>query len=350
MFKYILVLITTLLFPTASSFAQDYHQIKNLSGAWYFSVGDNKAWANPNYDDSDWAHIKAPGSWEKGGYDNYDGFAWYRKTFRLGQLDFDSQIYLMLGKIDDADEVYLNGELIAKSGDFPPNFKAKFDISRTYWIPAEKLKANASNTIAIRVYDAYGKGGIVSGKVGLYTDPDMDYIDLSLSGLWKFKTGKNKDWNKKKFDDANWDEIHVPYCWENQGYRDYDGYACYRKTFTIPDDFNMRNLYLILGKIDDFDYVYINGKYIGSYEDIEHNFSYKGNSNVWRNMRYYSIPNGLLIEGLNQITVNVYDRHGEGGIYKGPVGITSKSNYLKIEEKYRGQRSFWEILIESIID
>ena len=348
--KYIISLITGLIISTLFVSAQDFKQVKSLSGSWKFTVGDDINWKNPNIDDSDWDQLKVPACWEKQGYDDYDGIAWYRKTFRLEPFKDKMKVYLLLGKIDDVDEVFLNGELIAKSGSFFPNFISSFDANRVYYVPKEKLKFNTENTLAIRVYDASGEGGIVSGKVGFYINYDAKYVNIPLEGTWKFKTGKDRDWNKKKFNDQLWDEILVPNFWEDQGYKNYDGYACYRKTFVIDNDVDLDNLYLILGKVDDFEYIYINGKYLGSYEDIQRNFKYKNKSDIWRNRRYYPIPDGMLVKGTNQITINIYDRHGGGGIYEGPVGITSKNNYQKIEEKYHQDRNIWETILEAIID
>ncbi len=35
----------------------------------------------------------------------------------------------------------------------------------------------------------------------------------------------------------------------------------------------------------------------------------------------------------NTIAIRVYDRVGEGGIYEGPVGIVSQSNYINFWRK-----------------
>ena len=331
--KFKLLLTALLTVSSIQLSAHNFKQLKDLSGFWKFSVGDNPKWAEANFDDSDWDKIQVPSKWENQGYDDYDGFAWYRKTFHLGNLN-ESNIYLLLGRIDDADEVYLNGKLIAKRGEFPPNFRTMYYKDREYMIPEDKLIENTENTIAIRVYDSHLEGGILSGRVGLFYNYDDKYIDIPLSGTWKFKTGKNKDWNKRKFPDSNWDEINVPQNWDSQGYEDYDGDACYRKTFNIPAGADIKNQYLVLGKIDDYDKVYLNGEYIGSYKTVKHGFNYPGEKDVWRNIRYYPIPDNLLVKGENYISVNVHDTHLDGGIYDGPIGITSKSNYQKLKSKY----------------
>ncbi len=345
-----IILITFFLFLTTSLCAQDFRQIESLKGNWKFSVGDNKEWAKPDFDDSDWDQIRVPSTWENQGYDDYNGFAWYRKTFEIDGLDVDYPVYLLLGRIDDADEVYLDGQLILKTGQFPPNFITGFNQLRSYRFNENFLKEGVTYTIAIRVYDDHQKGGIEGNKIGFYYDYDLNYIDFPLSGNWKFKTGKNKEWTKSNMSDDNWDEINVPGTWEDQGYREYDGYAYYRKSFVYTANTRNEDLYLVLGKVDDQEYVYLNGESIGSYKTARNDFSYRRYDDMWRNMRYYKIPKGLLKNGQNQITVQVYDGQGLGGIYAGPVGITSEDNYEKLKRKYYRDRNFLEVLIESFID
>ena len=50
-----------------------------------------------------------------------------------------------------------------------------------------------------------------------------------------------------------------------EGYKNYDGYACYAKTFKLSNELNGKDVVLLLGKIDDFDQVYINGKLIAQH-------------------------------------------------------------------------------------
>lgn len=348
MFKYLGFFIIVILLTGFQGKAQDYEQIESLTGYWKFSVGDDGDWAAPNYNDSDWDEIKVPDSWENQGYDDYNGYAWYRKTFKWDKFEMNIPLFLLIGNIDDADEVYLNGEFLGKTGAFPPNFVSKWGEQRVYRIPTGKLRNNVTNTIAVRVYDYNGGGGIRGGRVGIYYDYDIRYLDFPLSGEWKFKMGRNKEWSQDKYPDQDWETIFVPATWESQGHN-YDGYACYRKTFRINKDFD-DDMYLVLGKVDDFDHVYLNGEFLGSYKDIKRSFQYTRENQEWLNIRYYPIPENLLKKGTNQITVHVYDHGGLGGIYAGPVGLTSAYNCNKLKRKYQRSRSLFEVFIESVFD
>ena len=49
-----------------------------LNGEWKFKPGDNISWAAPEADDASWARILPYKPWEDQGYENLDGYAWYR--------------------------------------------------------------------------------------------------------------------------------------------------------------------------------------------------------------------------------------------------------------------------------
>ncbi len=56
-----------------------------LAGPWKFHIGDDSAWAKPDFDDSHWEDMDltrgsrgvAPG-WTARGHAGYSGYAWYR--------------------------------------------------------------------------------------------------------------------------------------------------------------------------------------------------------------------------------------------------------------------------------
>jgi hypothetical protein len=331
-----------------SSRAEDLRKIASLSGTWKFSIGDDSKWSNPSFDDSGWDQISVPENWENEGYDDYNGYAWYRKTFKVYDVPSNTPIYLMLGQIDDADVVYLNGKKIGSSGKFPPDFETAYNRTRKYIIPVGTLKENGENVICVKVYDSIQGGGIVSGPVGIFYDEDIELLNLNLSGMWKFQTGNKKEWKTTEFNDDDWKKINVPSVWENEGYEDYDGYAWYRFEFTLPSNFKSDDLYLCLGKIDDEDDVYLNGKNIGSVNDLRRSAFYHGDGWQYNARRLYRIPDGVLNRtGKNLIAVRVYDGQGLGGIYEGPIGIMSAENYRRYKNKHHTEEgSFWDYMLD----
>ena len=148
-----------------------------LPAKWKFKTGDDPAWSSPTFNDAGWGTITPGILWEDQGFPAYDGYGWYRATFTIpSKFRKDAETYggfsLQLGKIDDVDFTYFNGELIGKTGELPPNYATKYDVPRVYNIPASKIAWDKPNTIAVRVFDFTGGGGI-------YGDP----IQLTVQGL-----------------------------------------------------------------------------------------------------------------------------------------------------------------------
>jgi len=102
--------------------------------------------------------------------------------------------------------------------------------------------------------------------------------------------------------------------------------AWYKRTFVIDSKIIDRDedLVLLLGKIDDFDKTYLNGKLIGRTNDGQP----FGQSDSYERLRVYPIPLNLLKKKApNTIEVLVEDMGNIGGIYEGPVGITTRTAY-----------------------
>lgn len=339
-FKTILLSIVFLIMTDA----QQLKRLVNLSGRWSFSIGDNLKWKQVNFDDSDWDRIKVPASWENEGYNGYDGFAWYRTGFIYGEDLQNKELWLKLGNIDDVDEVYINGNLVGRTGSFPPDYCTGYYDVRQYYIPNKLLIKNKENVIAVRVFDDRLEGGIRHNDIGIYENTDKVKMDINLTGIWSFKTGDDMNYVKPDWNDKSWDSVYVPMYWEKFGYTDYDGFAWYRKDFYLSDSYKNDQLILLLGKIDDIDEVYFNGtkiSYTNDFSRIEDNFESR-----WQQFRYYSIPEKLIKYGSqNLISVRVYDSFRDGGIFEGPIGIIrSKKLNEFIKTKENKKKNIWEFL------
>ena len=129
--------------------------IAPLDGPWQFHLGDNPAWALPQTgDDSQnvgWEQISPDKTWGAQGHPSYTGFAWYRKHIHLGPAsDASPDFALLIRHIDDAYEVYWNGQLIGHNGKLPP------DPSYPYEPPAQTfgLGPARDGVLALRVWKA----------------------------------------------------------------------------------------------------------------------------------------------------------------------------------------------------
>ena len=303
-----------------------WSKVIDLKGRWLFSIGDNKRWADPAFNHRDWETIWVPSKWEDQGFNGYDGYAWYRTTFDGTLLKDQELTYtLILGYIDDVDEVLVNGVKIGSSGAFPPRFHTAYNARRAYTIPREAIRFNGKNVIAVRVYDAGIEGGIVKGDIGIYIDEDAKAFAVNLQGVWDFSTEQRhfgrgevqrRD-DRTPSPDASWTTINVPAPWEHQGFERFDGTAWYRKQFFVPNSMKGEDLVLVLGRIDDYDETYINGKLIGA-------------TNEYDKLRVYHFSADLLRPGaVNLLLVYVADYTGNGGIYEGPLGIMKQSQFTR---------------------
>lgn len=139
----------------------------DLSGQWLFNEGDDLSWAKPSWNDSSWQKVQLPAHWED--HSNYTAdnvYGWYRRKIIIPAAWKGHAILLPVGKIDDTDATYFNGKKIGQTGEFPPNFKGEWDKPRKYEVPAKLIHFGKENMISIRVFDAYGGGGLYDGPLG----------------------------------------------------------------------------------------------------------------------------------------------------------------------------------------
>ena len=87
-----------------------------------FRVGDDPAWRTPAFNYSGWQVLSLEKDWNEQGIKNPNAYAWYRlhvvspSSLKKGSTD---KVLLDLGPIDDADETWLNGTLVGKTGTNP---------------------------------------------------------------------------------------------------------------------------------------------------------------------------------------------------------------------------------------
>lgn len=326
---YILFLLSTMIYA-----GDGWERIIDLRGQWKFTLGDKEAWADPVFDDRDWTDMFVPSAWEDEGFPGYDGYAWYRKKFQLQSNTDTKNLFLRLGRIDDVDEVYINGRLIGFSGSFPPEYFTAYHMDRNYRIPPDLFRSGQDNVISVRVFDNELAGGILHNEIGIYRKNNVLDPEIPLDGTWKFMTGDQDEWKNVEYDDQNWHQLMVPAPWEIQGFRDYDGFAWYRKSVYIPAAFRDQDLVLVLGRIDDLDQTFVNGYKVGETGPMHNTEIFNAMGDQWLQWRGYKLPEGVIRYGEeNLIAVRVYDGLVQGGIYEGPIGIMTTAQYDKWRSK-----------------
>jgi sialate O-acetylesterase len=140
---------------------------KNKQDLWYSTFFNTSGWTNMNI----------PGYWTETNIGTVNGVVWFRKKIHIPQSMAGIKAKLILGRIVDADSVFINGQFVGTTSyQYPP---------RRYNIPAGLLKSG-ENSIVIRVISNSGNGGFV---------PDKQYAIISrgtaidLRGEWQYHLG-----------------------------------------------------------------------------------------------------------------------------------------------------------------
>ena len=135
-----------------------------------------------------------------------------------------------------------------------------------------------------------------------------DKIEEALVNSGTFKHG----FQKAGFSTDKWKSMKLPTTWEETGL-EYDGVVWFSKDVKVPKSWKGKDLVLTLGKINDYDITWFNGKRVGRGIDVA-------------DFRVYKIPGSLVNTGENKITVQVLDIGNHGGLY-GPA------NKMKLSSK-----------------
>lgn len=155
-----------------------------LEGLWSIRIGDRREYADPEYNHEKWENIMVPSNWKSIGINDLRDFAWYRRNFEVSSDGKTKGMTLICGKIDDFDEVYINGEKIGSTKDGRRlGASQSYQKLRIYPIPSNVLKTG-KNTIAIRVEDIGNEGGIYEGPVVIV--PDAEVSRMIREQRWSF--------------------------------------------------------------------------------------------------------------------------------------------------------------------
>jgi sialate O-acetylesterase len=140
--------------------------------------GLTEKWANPSYSPKGWKHFSIPGFWEDQGLRDLNGVVWFRREIEIPEALAGQPAKLFMGRIVDADQVFVNGEQVGNiTYQYPP---------RRYNVKNGLLKAG-KNLIVIRVINTAGKGGFVPDKPYELIVGDKS---VDLQGDWNYKVGE----------------------------------------------------------------------------------------------------------------------------------------------------------------
>ena len=131
-----------------------------LYGKWYYAIGEG----DDTFSDAEKRkyteienltdlHLKHP---------ERKGFIWIKTTFQTPPGLKGELCSLLLGRIIIADETYLNGIQIGKTGKFPPGFFSEWNTTRYYTVPENVLNNEDPNLLLIKLY--VNNEGSITGK------------------------------------------------------------------------------------------------------------------------------------------------------------------------------------------
>ncbi len=170
-------------FKDAEIIEQIRSEDKQRIDAWYTKLGNSDEgykdmpWISPEMDVSGWAEMQVPGYWADGNLGLINGVVWFRKDIDIPEEIAGKSAMLNLGRIVDADSVFVNGIYVGSVGyQYPP---------RRYFIPENILK-KGKNTIVVRIISNGGRGGFVPDKPYELVVEDKS---IDLKGKWRYRLG-----------------------------------------------------------------------------------------------------------------------------------------------------------------
>jgi len=132
-------------------------------------------WKGPAGDRAGWRRMRVPGYWADTPLGEVNGVVWFRNEIQLPAAIAGTPARLLLGRIVDADSVFVNGVFVGATGyQYPP---------RRYIVPPQVLK-EGKNTLVVRVISNLGRGGFVCDKP--YQLVIGERI-IDLEGKWQYR-------------------------------------------------------------------------------------------------------------------------------------------------------------------
>ena len=149
--------------------------IRNLEEMNKANSIDRKAFNGMRVDQEGWTEGSLPGDSKAFGIpDAVDGIFWIRIPMEIPKHWTGRPIRLSLGKIDDDDVTYFNGQKVGAT--------RGWQAMRNYEVPGNLVSPGPS-VLAIEITDGAGPGGLHSGADELFAHPVDDPEDrLSLAG------------------------------------------------------------------------------------------------------------------------------------------------------------------------
>ena len=134
-------------------------------------------WSAASHEPENWEPIFLPGDWSATPIAGQAGVIWVRRTFDAPIAWAGQAAYLELGRIVDADSVFINGHFVGRTTyQYPP---------RRYTVPEGVLRAG-ENSIVVRVVSNNGRAEFVTDKAYQISCREEK---IDLFGTWYYRQG-----------------------------------------------------------------------------------------------------------------------------------------------------------------
>ncbi|TGK49237.1 response regulator [Leptospira kanakyensis] len=140
-------------------------ELVKLSGTWKFNPKDDITQGKKDFSDVSWQKLPIPAQWNNSGLSGFK-IGWYRQSFQVSKTFKNKNISILTPIIADANELYINGVLVGRTGLISESGDLVKKSSRisVYPIPPGLILYDSDNIIAVRVADDVGWGGFVNSE------------------------------------------------------------------------------------------------------------------------------------------------------------------------------------------
>ena len=159
---------------------KDTGEIISLDGKWNFKLdpentGVKNKWFSKDFSSEGWEEIGLGMPWEDQGFPGYDGYTWYKKDIFIPENWNEGKAAIMMGGVDDAYDLYINGRHVASFGSMSCESTSIHQTLTTSSI-SKYIIPGKPNNFTFRVFDFWGTGGITKDPLILVQNSDC--IDL----------------------------------------------------------------------------------------------------------------------------------------------------------------------------
>ena len=166
-----------------------------LANKWRFRTdpadrGVKGKWYATHHNDTSWAMVRSDTGfgWDSQGFPGYLGYAWYRQSFLVPKQAFArKRVYLLFGAVDEDAEVYVNGRKTFRHDHTTTGLRPGATWNKPFCFDVKPYLASGktgteANTIAIRVYNRSGMGGVwkpahlIASDLNVTADALIEYL------------------------------------------------------------------------------------------------------------------------------------------------------------------------------